>query len=274
MQHTEDGLVQCKRFLGRVALVTGASRGIGRAIAERLAHEGGRVAVNFVSNRSAARQVVEGIGAAGGEALAIQADVADSAAVHSMVQQAIERFGRLDVLVNNAAVVHHGDLFSYLDADLYRDLEKMWRVNLQGILHCVRAVIPSMTHQRSGSIVNITSIAGYANASSGTTFYGTTKAAAMTLTKRLAFELGPYNINVNAVAPGLVKTDIVTRGRTPEEVDGLVKDFGGRSALRRVGEPSDSASVVAFLASSDASFMTGQIVTVDGGRMDYLSFSG
>jgi len=131
----------------------------------------------------------------------------------------------------------------------------------------------SMMSRKAGSIVNVASIAGYGNTSGGTTFYGATKAALIRLTKRFAFELGPYNINVNAVAPGLVRTDILTRGKTPEEIERRVKDFASRSVLGRIGEPADIAAVVAFLASPDASFVTGQILTADGGRTDYLSFS-
>jgi 3-oxoacyl-[acyl-carrier protein] reductase len=262
------------RFAGRAALVTGASRGIGRAIALRLGSEGAAVAVNFAVNRDAAEEVVAALAEAGAEAVALQADVADRGAVAAMVERALQRFGRIDVLVNNAAVVRHGDLASYSEAALYGDLDEMWRVNVLGIVHTTRAVAPGMIARRAGSIVNIASIAGYANASGGTTFYGSTKAAAINLTKRFAFELGPHNVNVNAVAPGLVRTDVLTRGRSPAEIERMAADFAARSMLRRVGEPPDIAGAVAFLASPDASFVTGQILTVDGGRMDYLTFSG
>ena len=202
-----------KRFQGKTALITGGSRGIGRAIALRLAQEGARVVVNYVSNRDAAEEVRGRISAEGGECETIQADVADLAAVRKMVETALNHQGQIDVLVNNAAVVHHGSLLSYSDSDLEREFGEMWRVNVQGPTDCTRAVMPSMMSRKAGSIVNVASIAGYGNTSGGTTFYGATKAALIRLTKRFAFELGPYNINVNAVAPGLVRTDILPGAR-------------------------------------------------------------
>jgi 3-oxoacyl-[acyl-carrier protein] reductase len=262
-----------QRFVGKTALVTGAARGIGRAVAFRLAQEGARIVVNFLRNEAAAKEVIESIRALGGDAMAVRANVAERSAVHQMVEQAEQRFGPIDVLVNNAASVHHGDLLTYSDNQLDQDLEEMWRVNVLGTIYCTRAVIPSMIRRQAGSIVNITSIAGYANASPGTTFYGATKAALVQLTKRFAFELGPHQIRVNAVAPGLTRTDILTAGRSPEQVNNLVEDFAHRSVLRRVGEPSDIAGTVAFLASPEGRFITGQVVTADGGRMDFLSFS-
>ena len=264
-----------RRFRGKVALVTGGSRGIGRAVSLRLAQEGARVGINFVSNEPAAAETVEQVNRLGTEAEAVQADVSDRSAVQAMVDRILERFPRIDVLVNNAGIVLDGDLTSYAsDEDLERDLDAMWGVNVRGIINCTRAVLPQMRKRRSGSIVNIASIAGFGNISPLRTFYSATKAAVMNLTKRFALELGPDNINVNSVAPGLVRTDLLVQLTPPQELERVIQEFAGRSVLGRIGEPADIAAAVAFLASSEARFVTGQILTVDGGRMDYLSASG
>ncbi len=264
-----------RRFRGKVALVTGGSRGIGRAVSLRLAQEGARVGINFVSNEPAAAETVEQVNRLGTEAEAVQADVSDRSTVQAMVDRILERFSRIDVLVNNAGIVLDGDLTSYAsDEDLERDLDAMWGVNVRGIINCTRAVLPQMRKRRSGSIVNIASIAGFGNISPLRTFYSATKAAVMNLTKRFALELGPDNINVNSVAPGLVRTDLLVQLTPPQELERVIQEFAGRSVLGRIGEPADIAAAVAFLASSEARFVTGQILTVDGGRMDYLSASG
>ena len=264
-----------RRYRGKVALVTGGSRGIGRAVSLRLAQEGARVGVNFVSNARAAAEAVEQVNRLGSEAQAVQADVSDRSAVQAMVDRILERFSRIDILVNNAAIVLDGDVTSYAsDEDLDRDLEAMWGVNVRGIVNCTRAVLPQMRERRSGSIVNVSSIAGYGNISPLRTFYSATKAAVMNLTKRFALELGPDNINVNSVAPGLVRTDLLVQQTPPGELERVIEEFAGRSVLGRIGEPDDIAAAVAYLASSEARFVTGQILTVDGGRMDYLSSSG
>ena len=270
-----DGENPGQRFRGKVALVTGGSRGIGRAVSLRLAQEGARVGINFVSNEPAAAETVEQVDRLGTEAEAVQADVSDRSAVQAMVDRILERFSRIDVLVNNAGIVLDGDLTSYAsDEDLERDLDAMWGVNVRGIINCTRAVLPQMRKRRSGSIVNIASIAGFGNISPLRTFYSATKAAVMNLTKRFALELGPDNINVNSVAPGLVRTDLLVQLTPPQELERVIQEFAGRSVLGRIGEPDDIAAAVAFLASSEARFVTGQILTVDGGRMDYLSSSG
>ena len=275
MPETQASAEHGRRFRGKVALVTGGSRGIGRAVALRLAQEGARVAVNFVGNEAAAGETVREIRDLGQQAEAMQANVANRAAVQTMVERTVESFSRIDILVNNAAIVRDGDLTSYeSDEDLERDMEAMWRVNAMGTIHCTRAVMPHMRKQQWGSIVNISSIAGYANISGMRTLYSATKAAVMNLTKRFALELGPDNINVNSVAPGLVRTDLLVKGRSAEEEDRIEEEFGGRSVLGKIGEPQDIAAAVAFLASPEARFITGQVLTVDGGRMDYLSSSG
>ena len=270
-----DGGNPGQRFRGKVALVTGGSRGIGRAVSLRLAQEGARVGINFVSNESAAAETVERVNQLGAEAEAVRADVSDRSAVQAMVERILDKFSRIDVLVNNAAIVLDGDLTSFAsDEDLERDLEAMWGVNVRGIINCTRAVLPQMQERRSGSIVNVSSIAGYGNISPLRTFYSATKAAVMNLTKRFALELGPDNINVNSVAPGLIRTDLLAQQTPPGELERVIQEFAERSVLGRIGEPGDIAATVAFLASSEASFVTGQILTVDGGRMDYLSSSG
>ena len=169
-----------QRFRGKVALVTGGSRGIGRAVSLRLAREGARIGVNFVSNEPAAAETVEQVNRLGTEAEAVQADVSDRSAVQAMVDRILERFSRIDLLVNNAGIVLDGDLTSYAsDADLERDLDAMWGVNVRGIINCTRAVLPQMRKRRSGSIVNVSSIAGFGNISPLRTFYSATKAAVM-----------------------------------------------------------------------------------------------
>lgn len=275
MTTRKDGGNPGQRFRGKVALVTGGSRGIGRAVSLRLAREGARVGINFVSNAPAAAETVEQVHRLGTEAEAVQADVSDRSAVRAMVEKILDRFSRIDVLVNNAAIVLDSDLTSYAsDEDLERDLEAMWGVNVRGIINCTRAVLLQMRERRSGSIVNVSSIAGYGNISPLRTFYSATKAAVMNMTKRFALELGPDNINVNSVAPGLIRTDLLVQLTPPQELERVIQEFAGRSVLGRIGKPDDIAAAVAYLASSEARFVTGQILTVDGGRMDYLSSSG
>lgn len=252
---------------GQVAIVTGASRGIGRAIAVRLAREGARVAVNYRGRAVAAQEVVDEIRREGGQAVAVQADVAKREAAEQLAAQTVACFGRIDVLVNNAGVMHRSDVLHFQSAEF----EEMRAVNVGGMIHCVGAVLPAMKERRAGSIVNLASIAAIGTAMPGTTFYAATKAAVAILTKRFALELGPHGIRVNCVAPGFILTDMVRVDRTEEEFQAIQKRMGSLTMLGRVGKPEDIAGVVAFLASADAGFMTGQVVTADGGRMDYLT---
>src|SRR5712692_10365020 len=258
-----------RRLSGKVAIVTGASRGIGRAIAIRLAREGAAVAVNYRNRAPAAEETIAEIRRHGGDAVALQADVADPAAAERLAAQTLERFGRIDVLVNNAGVLFRSDVLNF-NSD---EFQQMRNTNVGGVIHSVAAVLPAMKKQKSGSIVNLVSIAAIGTAMPGTTFYAATKAAVAILTKRFALELGPFGINVNAVAPGFIVTDMVKAGKTPQELEQTLESVAARTVLRRNGTPDDIASVVAFLASPDAGFMTGQILTVDGGRMDFLSHS-
>ena len=256
-----------RRLEGKTAIVTGGSRGIGRAIAVRLAREGAAVAVNYRAQAAAAEQVASEIRAQGGEAVTVQADVADRAAAERLAGETLERFGRIDILVNNAGVMFRSDIFTFNPSEF----ERMQAANVGGVVNGIAAVLPAMKARKSGSIVNLVSIAAIGTAVAGTTFYAATKAAVGILTKRFAFELGPLGINVNGVAPGFIATDMVSQGRTPEELRQVLDSMAVKSVLGRTGTPEDIAAVVAFLASADASFITGQVLTVDGGRRDYLS---
>jgi NAD(P)-dependent dehydrogenase (short-subunit alcohol dehydrogenase family) len=249
----------------QVALVTGGSRGIGRAIARRLAREGASVCVNYVTRADAAESLVADIQANGGRAIAVAADVSDDAAVEGMVDRVAAAFGPVTVLVNNAGIAHQGTLENY-DAE---KLERMRQVNADGVIHTTRAVMNDMRRQKYGRIVNITSIAALGTALPGNAFYAATKAEAQILTLRFALELGPHGITVNAVAPGFIQTD-ATRGGDEDAWKERARRIGGVAMLGRVGEPDDIANAVAFFASPDSGWVTGQILAVDGGRMDYL----
>ncbi len=259
------------RLEGRAAIVTGASRGIGRATALSFAREGAKVVVNFHRESSKADEVVEEIEKLGGAALSVQADVGDRGAVERMVEGTLSEFGAVDVLVNNAGVaLGRGSLLEF-NEDEY---DPLWRVNVKGVLHCTRAVAPHMMERRRGKVVNIASVAGLGTALlPGNMLYASTKAAVIILTKRLALELGQYGINVNAIAPGLIRTDMGLLHRSPEEQARRIKYFEEKSALHRIGEPEDIASVALFLASDESGFITGQVITVDGGRTDFITHS-
>jgi len=259
------------RLGGRVAIVTGASRGIGRAIAQVFGREGAKVVVNYRREWGKAEEVVEEIRGFGGEALSFQADVGDAGAVEEMVEETVEVFGGVDILVNNAGVsMGGGPLLEFNEAEY----DPMWRVNVKGVLHCTRAVAPHMMERRYGKVVNIASIAGLGTALlPGNMLYASTKAAVIILTKRLALELGQYGINVNAVAPGLIRTEMGMGYQRAAEQAQRLRYFEEKSILRRIGEPEEVANVALFLASDEASFITGQVITVDGGRIDFITHS-
>lgn len=253
------------RLDGKVALVTGGSRGIGRAVAERFAREGAAVIVNFAAHREDAESVVERIRLRGGRALAIQADVADRRAVLAMVERGLREFSRVDVLVNNAGIFRAGSIQNLTEASVDETLA----VNVKGMIHCIQAAAPQMIEHHSGAIINLTSTAGLGSTAANTTPYAVSKAAVIGLTKRAALDLGPYGINVNAICPGFIRTDLIAP-LPAEAIEATVS----RSLLRRLGEPDDIAAAVLFLASAEASFITAQILTVDGGRTDFWSHSG
>ncbi|MEM1546876.1 MAG: 3-oxoacyl-ACP reductase family protein [Candidatus Methanomethylicia archaeon] len=258
------------RLKDRVSLVTGGSRGIGRAIALTFAREGSYVAINYVRNREKAEEVVNEITGFGGRAIAIQANVAVRDDVFKMVNKILEEFGRIDILVNNAGITLRNTNILEASDDEWREIIN---VNLLGVYYCIQAVAPHMIKQHYGKIINISSIAGIGTTIRGHVAYASSKAAINILTRRFAYELGPYNINVNAIAPGLIKTEMLSLGRSEEELMKFIKEKINVTALRRIGDPQDVANTALFLASDESSFITGQIIVVDGGRFDYLTHS-
>lgn len=251
---------------GQIALVTGASRGLGRAIALRLASDGAAVCANYVQRADCAESLVDEIRAAGGQAIALGADVGDFAQVEKLVVRTTEDLGPISILVNNAGVAWRATLDTF-EAE---GMARMRRTNVDGLIYVTQLVARGMRERGYGRIVNLGSIAGHGTALPGNAFYAATKAAVSVLTRRFALELGPHGITVNAVAPGFILTDLVKVGRSEEEYAALLASMSQRTMVGRSGHPEDIANAVAFLATPQASFVTAQTITVDGGRVDYI----
>ena len=252
----------------QVAIVTGGARGIGRAIALRLAGTGAAICVNYAAHPDAADEVASEITTAGGRAITVQADVADADAVTRMVARTEAELGPVTILVNNAGVGSGGA--GSLDSFDPAQMARMRAVNSDGVIHTVRATAPGMKARGYGRIVNIASNAAIGTGLPGTTFYAASKAEVLILTRRFAMELGRSGITVNAVAPGWVVTDMTRSGLTEEVFVERVRMLSERAMVGRAGAPEDIANAVAFLASAASSFVTAQTLTVDGGRMDYI----
>lgn len=241
----------------KTAVVTGGSRGIGRAIAVALAAEDAKVAVIYAGNAAAAEETLSLIKEQGGEAVAMQCDVADDAAVSDMINAVKEQFGSVDILVNNAGITRDGLLMRMKEGDWQAVLD----TNLTGVFHCTKAVTKLMMKQRSGAIINITSVVGQTG-NAGQANYAAAKAGMIGFTKSVAKELASRGIRVNAVAPGCIDTDM-----TAVLSDAVKEDMLKSIPLGRVAQPEEVAKAVVFLASDNASYITGQVLNVDGGMV-------
>jgi 3-oxoacyl-[acyl-carrier protein] reductase len=239
----------------RVALVTGASRGIGRAIAETLAGAGATVVVNYRGNAAAAADVVRAIEAREGQGRAIQADVSDVADVERLFKATLDAYGRLDILVNNAGITRDTLLLRMKEADF----DAVLNTNLRGVFLCTRAALRPMTKARGGRIINITSVVGLMG-NAGQANYAAAKAGLIGFTKSAAREMASRNITVNAVAPGYIETELTDA--LSEQLRAAILE---NIPLGRLGRPQDVADMVCFLASDHAAYITGQTITVDGG---------
>lgn len=242
---------------GKVALVTGASRGIGRAVAICLAKSGAKIAVNYAGNQAAAEEVKQMIEQNGGEAILVQADISNAESVDAMVATVMEAFGRIDILVNNAGITRDTLLMRMKEADWNAVIQ----TNLTGVFYVTKAVSKIMMKQRYGKIVNMSSVVGLMG-NAGQANYAAAKAGVIGFTKSMAKELAARNITVNAIAPGFIATDM-----TAVLSDKVKEDLATKIPMGRLGEADDIASAVLFLVSDSANYITGQTLNVDGGMV-------
>jgi 3-oxoacyl-[acyl-carrier protein] reductase len=239
----------------KVALVTGASRGIGRATALKLAEEGAKVAINFAGNVKKAEEVKAEIESKGGEALLVQGDISNFEKVSEVIKTVVDTWGKIDILVNNAGITRDNLLMKMSESDF----DEVIATNLKGVFNCTKAVTRLMMKQHSGRIVNMSSVVGLMG-NAGQTNYSAAKAGIIGFTKSAAKEFAPRGITVNAVAPGFICTDMTET--IPEKIKtGLIEKI----PLGRIGNPEDIANTVLFLVSDEAAYITGQVICVDGG---------
>ena len=245
---------------GKVALITGASSGIGAATARLFASLGARVAIGFHHNKKGALQVIESITAAGGTAAAAAGDFRKTGEIHAAIDRAVKKFGPIDILVNNASSLVKRAPIRELTEELWDDVMAL---NLKSAVFASQAVAPSMIERRTGAIVNVVSIAAHNGGGLGAGTYATAKAGLISFTKSLAKELAPYGVRVNAVSPGVIDTPFHEVFSTPEMMATFVKTI----PLGRVGTPEEVSSVIAFLASDAAAYVVGETIEINGGQL-------
>ncbi|WMJ80128.1 3-oxoacyl-[acyl-carrier-protein] reductase [Clostridium sp. MB40-C1] len=244
-----------KVLAGKNAVVTGASRGIGKAIAIKLAEMGANVVLNYRSSEASVAEVAKAIEEKGVKAVVVQGDVSKFQDAKKIIDTAVEILGNVDILVNNAGITKDGLIMRMKEEDFDRVIE----VNLKGVFNCTRHVVPLMTKQRSGRIINISSFVGLVG-NAGQTNYAAAKAGILGFTKSLAREIASRGITANAIAPGFIESDMTDV--VPEKIKEMVKN---NIPLKEFGKPEDIAEAVGFLASPGARYMTGQVLSVDGG---------
>lgn len=242
---------------GKTAIVTGGSRGIGRAIALELAAKGANVAVNYTSNRESAEKVVAEIEAMGAAAMAVKADVSNSEEVENLVKEVLNRFDSIDILINNAGITRDNLLIRMTE----KEFDEVLGTNLKGAFNCTKTVSKVMIKQKSGKIINVSSVVGIIG-NAGQSNYAAAKAGLIGFTKSIAKELGKRGITVNAVAPGFIDTDMTSK--LPERAK---EEFIKNIPMLRPGKPVDVAKAVLFLASENSDYITGQVINIDGGMV-------
>ncbi|WP_238899530.1 3-oxoacyl-[acyl-carrier-protein] reductase [Clostridium sp. YIM B02500] len=242
---------------GKCAIVTGASRGIGKAIALKLASLGANIVLNYRSNEKEALEVENEIKGIGVETLCVKGDISKSEEVDNLINSAKEKFGTIDIMVNNAGITKDGLIIRMKE----EDFDNVIDVNLKGVFNCLKAITPIMMKQKHGKIINLSSVVGITG-NAGQVNYSASKAGVIGMTKSLAREIGSRGITVNAVAPGYIETDM-----TEALADKYKEEMKKTIPLKRLGKASDVANVVAFLASESADYVTGQVIQVDGGML-------